>query len=134
MKIKVTIQLDDEKFSASTTGPGDDEAAIGRAVAACFAAIGSTDGNLNLNFLLARTILAAWDGPEILRAAAQAWVHHDIEPKDIGRWRLLIDHAVWHPIPKHEATLHQPIPVDLERVDGLLLEMEEEQHQQKEGE
>jgi hypothetical protein len=95
MRVKCTIEIDDESFSVETTGPAPESSVVGRAVSGAFAAIAGIDGNMTLSFLLSGTIKAADDAPRVMLAAAQAWEAHNMEPEDTDAWRLTVDSSVW---------------------------------------
>src|SRR5690606_253000 len=114
MRVKCTIEIDDETFSMESTGQGGEDAVVGRTLAAVLGAIDEVDGNLCLSFMLAEPILAAKQSPWVMRAAAQAWKAHDIEPTERDTWRLLVDASVWDQASAERDTWHMPVKAELE--------------------
>lgn len=115
MIVKVTIEVDGDQYTAECPyGEGrEDDEAIGRAVGAALNAIDGVDENLCLSMMLAYIVLAPCDSPVVMKASAQAFLRHDINPEDRKNWRLLVDRSVWEAESAKRDVVHHPVKCEL---------------------
>lgn len=106
-RFKVTIEIEDDIYSHETMDDGDADSAVGRCIASCLGAIDETDGNLCLSMMLAETLKQANNCPNIMVAAGQAFMAHEIDVSDKNgtTWSLVVDESVVH---DHRDYIHYP--------------------------